>query len=81
MNNSDNFLTDKQYRKYSTVNTDKSFIEAEERRLRKIANCDHPCTITIKRYDKYSCRCDDCGCVIDSDAISKPEIKTPEQII
>lgn len=74
-------IRDSNFRRYVNVPQSSDYVKAEERRLLRQASCTHDITVTFKKYDKYSERCEQCLKVLSSDATRETEIKSHEQML
>jgi hypothetical protein len=68
-------------KRYINVATDPDYIDKENARLLKQSKCGHEVTVTFRKYDKYSERCEQCHLVLRSDATDETEVKTYEQLL
>lgn len=74
-------LSDKYWKKIVISAHDPAYIAEENKRLARQALCKHDITVTFRKYEKFSERCEQCHLILRSDATEAAEIKINEQIL
>lgn len=68
-------------KRYVNVGLDSEYVDKENARLLKQSKCGHEVTVTFRKYDKWSTKCELCSLIVGSDATQEEEVRTHEQLL